>query len=117
MGFRSMFCTEDFPYQWPDWFREKYQKTIHVPEKGPLSSKRECKFYSAWSELEEDIQKAVDWGQYDHLVMVYLHECGGITRVEITKSAIRFTEPTGWRKGTDVTHSYCYGCSNAENAE
>jgi len=32
MGFRSTFTTEDYNIQWPQWFREKYDKKIWFTE-------------------------------------------------------------------------------------
>ena len=32
MGFRSTFTTEDNNIQWPQWFREKYDKKIWFTE-------------------------------------------------------------------------------------
>ena len=48
-----------------------------------------------------------------NFVLVYLHECNGITRCQIDKDAIIFTEPVEWRKSDGVEHHYCYGCSDA----
>jgi hypothetical protein len=116
MGFRSTFTTLDFPIEWPDWFREKYASNIHFPVDGTgtLSSKREAKTYWTLSELHTDIQRAIVWDEFmpKNFVLVYLHECGGITRCQIGRDRIVWSEPSGWRISEGVEHSYCYGCSD-----
>lgn len=115
MGFRSTLVTEDdYGIQWPQWFRDKYAKTIMFREdcKGPLSSTRETKAYADWDELPQDIQRVIDWGRTEKFILVYLHECGGITRVKIQKDAIKWSEPSGWKETEGVDHHYCYGCSD-----
>jgi len=116
MGFRSTFTTSDYSIKWPEWFREKYSNTVSFRENdiGALHSIFECKTYMTWDELHTDIQKAIDWNEFNsNFVLIYLHECGGITRCQIDKYAITFTEPADWRKSDGVEHSYCYGCSDA----
>lgn len=117
MGFRSTFTTQDYAIKWPEWFREKYNQTVYFPlEYGIISSKHECKSYSTWGELEADIQKAIDWNEVSisNLVLIWLHECGGITRVEISKDAIKYSEPVEWRRTERIQHDYCDGCSDIE---
>jgi hypothetical protein len=65
-----------------------------------------------WETLHEDIQRAIDWGEFLGLkfILVYLHECGGITRCQIEKDSIKWTEPETWRATEGVTHNY--GCSD-----
>lgn len=115
MGFRSTFTTSDYDIQWPQWFRDKYAGMIWFTddECGPLHSVHEAKTYMDWKFLPEDIQAAIDWAEFDlNFVLVYLHECGGITRCQIEKDAIKWSEPTEWRLTDGVDHSYCYGCSD-----
>lgn len=121
MGFRSTFITNDFKVDWPDWIKGKYAGSVWFPADGygPLASLHEAKTYSLWAELPEDIQKAIDWakrGSDWFFCIVFLHECDGITRCEIHKDKILWTEPTGWRKTEGVEHDYCYGCSSASRA-
>lgn len=117
MGFRSVFVTDYYPRHWPKWFIEKYKDHINVPEDGPLTPKHECKQYSTWENLPEDIQKAIVWDpNHGPFVLVYLHECGGITRVEIHQNKILYTEPDGWSRVDEPTHYYCHGCSSAGSA-
>ena len=119
MGFRSTFTTQDYPIHWPQWFRDKYAGYIWFTEHGigPLHPIREAKEYMRWSDLPSDIQRAIDWGiVVDSFVLVYLHECGGITRCQIEKDAIKWSEPEEWRATEGVEHDYCYGCSDADNS-
>ena len=117
MGFRSTFTIEDYAINWPQWFMDKWGKLcwFNTDANGVFASKHEAKTYMAWEELPSDIQKAIDWDDFrlDDIVLVYLHECGGITRCQIEKDAIKWSEPDGWRKTNGVEHSYCYGCSDA----
>ena len=116
MGFRSTFTTQDYNIEWPQWFREKYADTIWFTEDGfgPLHSIRESKISMQWEELSIDIQRAIDWSNApDNFVLVYLHECGGVTRCQIEKHAIKWSEPKGWRATEGVEHEYCYGCSDS----
>lgn len=122
MGFRSTFTTEHNWSAWPDWFVEKYSPLVWFSDdrKGPLSAKQESKTYGVFLNLEQDIQKAIDWrerGASDHFVLVWLHECGGITRVEIRESSITNIIPTDWALTDDIGHDYCYGCSDAKHAK
>jgi len=118
MGFRSTFTTQHYAIQWPQWFLDKYAGAIWFTEDGigPLHSVREDKTYDRWKELHTDIQRAIDWTDErrapDNFVLVYLHECGGITRCQIEKDAIKWSEPDDWRITEGVEHKYCYGCSD-----
>lgn len=117
MGFRSTFTTECYSIEWPDWFVEKYKEWVHFPgdRKGSISSSTEGKTYGIFEDLHSDIQKVIDWEWLSPLnfVLVYLHECGGITRCQIERDRIVWSEPDGWRETDGVCHDYCYGCSDA----
>lgn len=116
MGFRSTFATQDYGIHWPQWFRDKYAGAIWFSESGsgPLNSVREAKTYMLWQDLHTDIQRAINWDEAPtNFVLVYLHECGGITRCQIEKDAIKWSEPEGWRSTDGVKHNYCYGCSDS----
>lgn len=114
MGFRSTFTTTDLPIHWPRWFREKYQTSIFVPEVGALHSRREYKVYGpSWENLVEDVQRAIPWKEWiakgNHLtfVLVFLHECGGITKVHIHPDRITWLEPDEWHQQPDeIGHGY-----------
>jgi hypothetical protein len=114
MGFRSTFCTEDHYIHWPEWFVEKYRGLVAFKQgnMGALHSISELKTYGAFAMLHEDIQKAINWeDDRSSFVLVYLHECGGITRCQIYQDRIVWSEPASWRATSGVEHSYCYGCS------
>ncbi len=116
MGFRSTFVTEDYSIAWPQWFRDKYGASIHFPASGSgaISSAHEEKCYGLLGDLPEDIQKAIDWKDFSlSFVVVFLHECGGVTRCQIERDSIKWSEPEGWTQTSGVTHNYCYGCSDA----
>ena len=63
--------------------------------------------FSGWC-----FQKAIDWNDFNlkNIALVYLHKCGGITRVEISKDNIKYFEPRQWNEVTEVTHDCCCGC-------
>lgn len=115
MGFRSTFVTQDYYIQWPEWFIAKYSDHVNFNDgKGCISSRQEKKSYGVFSELEDDIQKVLKEieSKLDGFILVWLHECGGITRVSISKDSITYREPDSWRNTDDITHDYCYGCSD-----
>ena len=121
MGFRSVFITESWgSILWPDWFLEKYALWVNDDKKGLIASRGEEKAPGKWFDLPGDIQKALNWGGLDtphRLVLIFLHECGGITRCQISKGAILWSEPDGWRKTSGIEHSYCYNCSDHPETE
>jgi len=115
MGFRSTFTTQHYAIDWPEWFVEKYEATIMFPPGncGPISSKIECKTYSTWVDLDKDIHRAIDWDSFPlDFVLVYLHECGGITRVQFDKAGVLYSEPDAWKETENITHDYCGACSD-----
>lgn len=120
MGFRSNFIAEDVIIEYPQWFKDKYN---HWSFNGGFAQTFESKFYEAFSDDERfiDIQKVIREVSSENysptLVVVLLHECGGITRVEISKYGINASEPSAWRKVEQVEHDYCYGCSDIKNIE
>jgi len=116
MGFRSNFVTSYIdPDALPEWFLRKYSSTVNIGHY--LSSKIGCKTNGVWVDLLTDIQKSVDWSERSlPIVLVFLHECGGITRYEIHHDKILSNEPTEWRKTDGVTHSYCNGCSDVDSS-
>lgn len=124
MGFRSTFTTEDYWIGWPGWFVLKYWDLVHSREsRGTLAAKVAAKTYPAegtnFSDLPEDIRRAIDWDTVDfkRFVLVYLHECGGITRVQIERDRVRYSEPVEWEETDGVTHAYCRGCSDLKIEE
>lgn len=120
MGFRSTVVTDDWRVAWPEWFKDKYvgSLTFGKDGNGPLAPLFECKSYGAWNELAEDVQRAIDWEDFpSNFVMVFLHECGGVTRCQIERDRIAWSEPTGWRQTDGVEHEYCYGCSDVPSGD
>lgn len=121
MGFRSTFVTQNAALLWPEWFVNKYKNSINFPyDVCELSSKYECKEYSQWSELCTDIQKCfieLDRKPSSYAVLVFVHECTGITRVMISNNKIIYLEPITWVLTKGCTHNYCYSCEkDYENA-
>lgn len=115
MGFRSTFTTEDYDILWPQWFREKYSEYVWFREdaRGAISSKFEAKTYDTWEHLPADIQRAIDWENGPEVfTLVYLHECGGITRCVVKRKEIIWSEPKVYAVTDGVTHDYCQGCSD-----
>ena len=120
MGFRTTITTEDFSrVKLPKWFRDKwaYEYNFGISQRRKdvmlITSKYERKFYNSPDEdILLDIQKVCIKKDIDKFIVVMLHECGGITRVQIEKDKIRLSEPTGWKETEQVEHDYCYGCSD-----
>jgi hypothetical protein len=112
MGFRSTVISEDTFMDWPEWFVEKYKGMLHLDRSGPLASRYESK---AREGLVDDVSKAVVGKFSKPFVLVFLHECGGITRVQIDPDGTaRYSEPEGWKNTSGSTHCYCYGCSDVQ---
>lgn len=117
MGFRSVFMTADNAVHWPSWFVQKYQDVIEFSfsRKGIFYSPTDIKLYREdLVDLPEDIRKAIDWDKHDYmkeLLIVILHECGGVTRLHITRDSIRWSEPTEWEEVEGITHHDCLYCS------
>lgn len=117
MGFRSTMISEaPNAVNLPEWFTAKWHRALNFSDSlsdrhltFPISTKYEKKRYMP--EIEEDLQKVIK-EDLDHndlqLVIIWLHECGGITRAEITKDSIVYSEPTKWKIVEDVTHNYCW---------
>ena len=123
MGFRTTFTSEDYYLPLPKWFVKKYKGRINMYKnsKGnmdfPISSVVERKFYDGKDdELFIDLQKVLNESKetrLDDFQICLFHECGGITKVHIGGDFIRFYEPRGeWIEVDDITHDYCYGCSD-----
>lgn len=128
MGFRTTIITEDFSgIKIPKWFVNKWGNDFNFGEhknsyilyhrKNTLliSSKREKKmYYGKDEEIFLDIQKICIKKGLDKFIVIMLHECGGITRVQIERDKIRLSEPSAWNEVEEVTHNYCYGCSDLD---
>lgn len=123
MGFRSVLFTGDEHIPVPQWFLDKHPALIALGEVDgkpgfPIGSKWETKFYDDFITDERllDLQKIlIEHGEPDrHLDVILLHECGGITKVWISPTHIIGSEPGEWDATENVTHSYCYGCSDVQ---
>jgi len=122
MGFRSTLISEDARgVTLPDWFIKKYKDYYNFSNTRDdktknrllISTKYEIKFYNGKDEeIFIDIQKICIENNIQNFILILLHECGGITRVQIDKENIRFSEPCDWNEVEEVTHDYCYGCSD-----
>ena len=119
MGFRSVFITEDWAEEIPQWFVAKYPHLAYGnfdnKPNFPIAQLFESKFYGPFAKDERwlDIQRIIKESEdLDAVTIILLHECGGVTRIQITKDAIIGQEPTEWRRVDGVTHNYCYGCSD-----
>ncbi len=109
MGFRSTFVTDSYDIKWPRWFINKWKDVIWFNKncKGVLASKKEAKVYDRWEKLPSDIQKAINWDEFrvGRFILVFLHECGGITRCQIERDVIKWSEPETWRITNDIAIS------------
>lgn len=124
MGFRSNFIMGYTPVAVPKWFIDKYDDFEYFEDDGiksfPIALLGERKFYVHLKDTEIfiDIQKVLLESKDDcEIIVVLLHECGGITRVSITKDEITGQEPTKWNMVEAVEHNYCYGCSDVNNTK
>lgn len=125
MGFRSTMTTGDLRLDIPQDFLDKHpylmcKKLDDGRNVLPLTLKSEIKFYYAFedTELFKDIQKLIIDQSFNSTIdLVLLHECGGITKVEISKDSIVGIEPTHWKRVTGVEHNYCYGCSDIKKVK
>lgn len=129
MGFRSTMTTEHIWLEMPDWFVKKHED-LHIGEVPhgsffkeefwgkrmlPISYKFEHKFHD---EFLEDLQRVlreqpeVDKEEKrDNVELILFHECDGVTRVRVWPDRIQYFEPQDWEEVDDITHNYCYGCS------
>ncbi len=115
MGFRSVFITSDDNVHWPNWFVEKYSNSVYFNERGVgcISSKFESK---ATYSIVEDIQAALGSQNFPFYI-TFLHECGGITKVNFVDGNVIYCTPEDWHHDGGFMHSYCYGCSDAYREE
>lgn len=117
-GFHSTFVTDDAGLLWPEWFRSKYKGVVNFPSgsgRGPISSCRESAVSDRWEELHTDIQTVLTCAsnqRHKITFLVYVHECGGITKCSISDNEIKWSEPSAWKRTNGVEHDYCYGCSD-----
>jgi len=119
MGFRSTFITEDSRLVIPQWFVNKWGEEVNIATNIftyepyaalPFSSKHEGKVYLNWADLCEDIQEVIkqdpEWKDVDrNIVLIFLFDCSGITKVIISKDKIVYKEPTDWKVVPESTHN------------
>ena len=120
MGFRSTFTTTASAIPIPPWFASKWEDAVHFggevgAERFPISSKDEAKAYH-WHSLVEDLSTLIAQARrskrlWSELVLLFVHECGGISRVEFgADGTARWSEPADFEECEGPRHSYCYGC-------
>lgn len=97
MGAINYFITNRAPRPMPEWFQARWGQSLHIG--GNLCPRIGNKY---WTGLEEDIQRALreSWTQGTEplVILIYLHECGNVTRVDITASRVRYSEPIEWKE-------------------
>ncbi|WP_280266802.1 hypothetical protein [Nocardia wallacei] len=121
MGFRTVIISEDAYVSLPRWFVDKHTD-LHVgtlldgTPSLPLSSRFERKFYASKDDsLFLDLQQVLRDLDHPHAIdLVLFHECGGITKVSVSRERIRMSEPAQWQEVDAITHNYCYGCSEVD---
>ncbi|MEV0544386.1 hypothetical protein [Nocardia salmonicida] len=118
MGFRTVVISEDLPYALPTWLIEAHPE-LHFGNHGdgssrlPIASRFERKFYDSkddqlFLDLQRVLNETPSWSHNVELIL--FHECGGITKVLVTRDQIRMAEPTGWSEVDEIDHWFC-GCS------
>jgi hypothetical protein len=118
MGIRCTFVTSFAGPRLPTWFVEKWKASVSLCpcEDGyafPLSSKSRTK--ANWGGILEDIQRVLQDtydGKWDPIIeFVYLHECCGVTHIQISRDAIVYCEPASWKPVEDANghqhYDYC----------
>jgi hypothetical protein len=107
MGIRCTFVTSFAgPPRLPDWFVEKWRASVSLCpfEDGftfPLSSKARTKAH--WGGIIEDVQKVLKETEWRRPInFIYLHECSGVTFIEISRDAITYSEPVTWTRVEDA---------------
>ena len=110
MGFRTTIISETKYIAWPDWFVKQYDGVLTVSGRG-LSSLVECKADFLVDEVFTDIQECLSAEQ--SLLVLMLHECGGVTRCTIEKEKITYIEPSEYVEVNEPTHPVyeCHGCT------
>ncbi|WP_157184644.1 hypothetical protein [Nocardia niigatensis] len=113
-----MVISEDLAFALPLWFVEAHPE-LHFGNGGdgsprlPIASRFERKFYGSkddplFLDLQRVLNETPSWRH--HVELILFHECGGITKVLVTRDRIRMAEPTGWSEVDEIEHWFC-GCS------
>ena len=89
MGIHSTFTAIPCDFAWPEWFVEKYNKTIGFIG-DIIYPKTIGKTYlgEKFANLAEDIQKCVDWDKQTLFVIMFLDDDDRVEKVDITKDHI-----------------------------
>jgi hypothetical protein len=112
MGFRSTFTSDAWAKEWPAWFKGKHGAYLHINDGQSLSTKNEIKLYD--DEIFKDIQRVLPFCCcHERVRLCALHECGGVTLVDIRPDSIEYLEfqEGSVTKRDFITHEYCYGCT------
>ena len=122
MGFRSIFIADNGPINLPSWFLEKWGGYFHFyssdggKKKGfPISSPFPIKIGQFEDDLYPDLQKLVEDDR--PIILIWLHECGGLTRLELYSDRVVSAEPREWESVERPTHSYCGHCDEHPDTE
>jgi hypothetical protein len=108
---------EELGIEWPEWFLKLYSDKLHYDDDGDISYLTDGKWGRSAPELDTNIQKAIDWRNVNEWVLIIIiHECGGISRGEIRRDFIRWTTPGEWLRTEHPLHGSCDGCSDASKA-
>jgi hypothetical protein len=101
MATTTQFTSQKINFVAPDWFRQRWEKGVSFGE--AISSRYGGK---SWSEFEQDLQRAMkdSWtvGSSPRVILMYLHECGNVTRADVTIEEIRYSEPDAWHEVSSV---------------
>ena len=96
MGSLITFASEG-SFHPPEWFKEKWEQSISWSLGLICKSPRK-----GWSDFELDVQRAMNeaWteGSEPILIIVYLHDCGGVSRAHIRPDEIRYCQPISWKE-------------------
>lgn len=121
MGFRSTLTSTQIDGDiWPQWFRDKYGHWF-ASHWEVLATHWEVKT-GLLDELPKDVHRALTeagWFKFpdSSFDMVWLHECGGLTKVQINADGVLMADPGlfSWESTDsrqDGNHCYCYGCTD-----
>jgi hypothetical protein len=109
MGSLITFASEGSFYP-PQWFKEKWEPFVSFSPELNCKSPRK-----GWSDFELDIQRAMNeaWteGLEPQIIIVFLHDCGGVARAHIRPDEIRYSEPVSWHEvSTPYDHTPWDSC-------
>ena len=101
MSATTQFTSQTTNFLAPDWFRERWETSVSFGE--AITSRFGCK---SWREFESDLQRAMkeSWvvGSEPRVILIYVHECGNVTRADVGIDEIRYSEPDAWQEVSQV---------------